>query len=432
MMMKNNRLTAFSLLSLALVLLYIIVFFVLIKPFTSNVSSFGTSPVLNLVSSSQGYTLIAPYNRIANANPNFKGSIYLLDLLGKPVHTWTVSKQPLYSQLRSNGNLLVTMEAPKYSKPFPPGGNTGTIQELDWNSKVVWQYSNEAMHHDFIILPNGHLMVALWERLPSYLANQINGGTPDTTLHGTVFSDEIAEIDRQGEIIWTWHAADHLNPTTDSLGSLMPQFAWTYTNGMAYMPHNPIDGTEALLISMRSLSTVFIVRKNDGTILWRSTKGMLNTQHDPTVLKNGNIQVFDNGFSREPNPFPAYGSRVVEINPKTNQIVWQFDGGKGVIDKVRFFAPIVGGAQRLPNGNTLITDGPKGHVFEVTKDKKVVWDMISPYTTQQTGPFPNNFLFKSRRYTSSEVAFPRTLKPSIATTLYKISSLLSPLYNFWK
>jgi len=412
-----------------IILLYILLYFVFYKPFDTRYSSTHQSPIIGLSQESPGYTLIAPYNRIVNENPNFKGKIYLLDLLGHPVHTWTVSKQPFYSQLRKNGNLLVTMEAPSYSHVVPPGGNTGTIQELDWNSNIIWEYKNEYMHHDFVDLPNGNLLLSLWEKTPEQIADQIKGGTDNTRLNNTVFSDEIVELNHKGQIIWSWHSYDHLDPSIDVLGSEMPQFAWTYTNGMTYTPHNAIDGTEAFVVSMRSLNEVMIVRKSDGKIIWRSPKDMLNTQHDPTNLPNGNIMVFDNGFARMPNPFPSFGSRVVEIDPRTDKIVWKFDGGDGVIDKVRFFAPIVGGAQRLPNGNTLITDGPKGHIFEITKGKKVVWDLINPYTTPQTGAFPNNFLFKSRRYSESEIKWPVKLPPPINKVEYSLYSFLSPLYN---
>ncbi len=169
-------------------------------------------------------------------------------------------------------------------------------------------------------------------------------------------------------------------------------------------------------------------RKSDGEIIWRSPKGMLHAQHDPTLLSNGNILVFDNGLDKNPDPFPSYGSRVVEINPKTNKVEWQFEGGKGVIDKVRFYAPIVSGAQRLQNGNTLITDGPKGHIFEVTENGEVVWDFISPYTTIQTGSFPNNFLFKARRYTENDVEFPSRIKNPVDPVKYGLYQFLNGIY----
>lgn len=417
-----------SLLIATIAILYVISYFLVYKPLNKTSSIFNGSPIINLDKISQGYTLISPYNRVLSDNPNQISKIYLLDLFGNSVHQWSTQHQALYSSLMMNGDLLVRMELPKYSQFLPPGGNTGLLQRLDWQSKVIWEYKNERMHHDVAPMPNNDILVALWEKTPPAIASQVQGGTPNTEFQETIWSDELAEVNPKGEIVWSWHSYEHLDPQKDELGSLMPRYAWTYTNGLSYMEHNPIDGTEGFLVSMRSLSTVFIVRKSDGEILWRSPKDMLNTQHDPTLLPNGHILVFDNGLDRVPNPFPAYSTRVVEIDPKENKIVWQFDGGEGAIDKVHLFAPIVGSAQRLSNGNTLITDGPRGHIFEVTQEKKVVWDLVSPYYTYQTGPFPNNFLFKIRRYTANEVKFPQNIAPAFNETSYALYKILSKIY----
>ncbi len=34
--------------------------------------------------------------------------------------------------------------------------------------------------------------------------------------------------------------------------------------------------------------------------------------------------------------------------------------------------------QKLPNGNVLVTSTHHGHLFEVTPDKRIVWDYVSP------------------------------------------------------
>lgn len=410
-----------------LVIFYIGVYVFIYKPDDTHYSTFNTSSVLAKDKVSSGYTLIAPYNRLLNDDPQWVGNIYLLDMLGKPVHTWKTKKQVLYSVLKTNGNLLMVMESPKYTVFYPPGGNTGTIQELTWDSKVVWEYKNEAMHHDVVPLKNGNVVVALWEKTPEEITQRVLGGE-QSPLDNVLWSDEIVEIDRKGKIVWSWHSYEHLDPELDTIGTMIPKYAWTVTNGISHVEKNPIDGQEAYLISMRSISTVFLIRKKDGEIIWRSPKGMLNTQHDPTLLPNGNILVFDNGFYREPSPHASFGSRAVEINPKTNKIVWQFDGGKGVIDKVRFYAPIVGGAQRLENGNTLITDGTRGHLFEVTKSGEVVWDFVSPYLTHSTGPFPNNFLFKTRRYGEKQITWPEKISEALNEDAYNLHKLLKNIY----
>lgn len=409
-------------------ILYLLLFYVFIDPLNDRLSIFNSSPIRNASKIYIGYTLVNPYNNILNTNPTNKGYIYLLDLFGREVHTWTAERQVLSSKLTRDATLVITMETPHYSQIYPGGGNTGVLQKLDWNSHVQWQYINDAMHHDFALMNNGDIAIALWERTPPAIERAIKGGVPDTELNGHIWSDEIVELNPSGNVIWSWHSYEHLDPAIDIIDPNLARSGWTYINGMFYVPKNPIDGEEAFVVSMRAIDTVFIIRKRDGAIIWRSPKGMLNTQHDPTVLANGDILVFDNGFTRIPVAAPIYGSRVLEINPKTNKIVWSFDGGPGVMDKLMFYAPLVGGAQPLPNGNILITDGPKGHIFEVTKKGEIVWDLINPYTSKITGSFPTDFLFKTRRYSTDVVNFPKTLAPPFSPILYFIYNILRPFY----
>ncbi len=44
-----------------------------------------------------------------------------------------------------------------------------------------------------------------------------------------------------------------------------------------------------------------------------------------------------------------------------------------------FFSPRMGNAQRLPNGNTLITESSFGRFFEVTREGEVVWEYVNPF-----------------------------------------------------
>ena len=131
---------------LCIVILYIFTYFSFYKPLNNHYSSFNSIPILDDKKISQGYTLIAPYNRMLTDNPKLISKIYLLDLFGNAVHTWSSKHQALNSILKPNGNLLVISELPKYSVFYPPGGNTGTVSELDWNSKAVWEYKNERIH----------------------------------------------------------------------------------------------------------------------------------------------------------------------------------------------------------------------------------------------------------------------------------------------
>ena len=73
---------------------------------------------------------------------------------------------------------------------------------------------------------------------------------------------------------------------------------------------------------------------------------------------------------------PRYNySRVIEVDRVTKEIVWEYRDDP----PHAFFSAYISGAQRLPNGNTLITEGAYGRIFEVTPELEVVWEYINPY-----------------------------------------------------
>ena len=370
-------------------------------------SSMGGSPVIDKNNIEKGYVLLAHYSRFKELNNS--GVVYLSDMLGKPVHTWKTEYQPLYTMLKKNGNIVVSLIIPGSDKDFPGGGRSGILQELDWNGNVVWQYQNNLLHHDFEVLPNGNIAALLWERVPKGISKNIKGGIPQTEFQGDVWSDNIIEIDQHGDIVWSWHAYEHLDFNDDTLGEITPRSQWTHANSIRYLEKNPFDQKEAFLVSFRFLDKVILINKNNSNVIWKSPNTIFSHQHDATLLLNGNILVFDNNMPARQNPAFFSGSRVVEINPKTNKIEWEFKAGETGGERASLNAAVTSGAQRLSNGNTLIIDGPKGHLFQINSDKKLVWDFISPFGTYSTGPWPNNFLFKSRLYKKDEINWPEKI-----------------------
>jgi outer membrane protein assembly factor BamB len=127
--------------------------------------------------------------------------------------------------------------------------------------------------------------------------------------------------------------------------------------------------------------------------------GQIIGQHNPHIIPQGlsgagNLLVFDNGGASGygfPNPAAPDGrdsvrrgnSRVVEVNPVTFEKVWEYSVAGA--ESYRFFSHYVSGAQRLVNGNTMITEGADGRIFEVTPMGEIVWEYVSPYFTQNGG-----------------------------------------------
>ena len=94
---------------------------------------------------------------------------------------------------------------------------------------------------------------------------------------------------------------------------------------------------------------------------------------------------------------------MIEVDPSTSEIAWQYQGDP----PISFYSYHISGAERLPNGNTLICEGTFGRLFEVTPDRQLVWEYINPFFAVPTGQ-PNaperNAVFRAFRYSEEEVA----------------------------
>lgn len=103
--------------------------------------------------------------------------------------------------------------------------------------------------------------------------------------------------------------------------------------------------------------------------MW-ATLGPWRLQHDADFLNNGNLLVFDNVGHLG----VGGGSRVIEFDPESLGIVWEYAGDK----RRPLYSEQRSGQQRLPSGNTLIVESDFGRMLEVTPDKRVVWEFLNP------------------------------------------------------
>jgi outer membrane protein assembly factor BamB len=127
-------------------------------------------------------------------------------------------------------------------------------------------------------------------------------------------------------------------------------------------------------------------------VIWSWGQGEISGPHDATLLPNGNVLVFDNGLRRK-------WSRVVEVDPRTNEIEWSYQAP----NPKEFYTSARGAAQRLPNGNTLITDSGAGRAFEVTSEGELVWDFVSP---NRDADGERSVIVRTRRVQRSEGSEP--------------------------
>lgn len=116
-------------------------------------------------------------------------------------------------------------------------------------------------------------------------------------------------------------------------------------------------------------------------------------QHDAQMLDNGHVLVFANGTYAS----DLHHSQIWEIDPSSNEVVWCY---KALDNPQGFFSPHVGGCQRLQSGNTLVCEGAKGCLFEVTPSGAVVWEYVCPYFNDVQNFGMINWLFRARHYAS--------------------------------
>jgi outer membrane protein assembly factor BamB len=128
-----------------------------------------------------------------------------------------------------------------------------------------------------------------------------------------------------------------------------------------------------VLISIRNLDLIVIFDVEKEKFVWKWGPGIIDDQHDAKMLDNDNILLFDNGYQR------GY-SRIIELNALTGEIVWEYKAKK----PEDFYSPRRGVCQRLPNGNTLITESDRGRVFEVTYSGEIVWEFYNPEVKEDT------------------------------------------------
>jgi len=261
-----------------------------------------------------------------------------------------------------------------------------------------------------------------------------------------LLDDVIYEVNWDGDIIWEWVCSEHFdemdfseaaknamarNPTMvvgegqigdwmhmNSVSTLGPN-RWFDEGDKRFHPDNIIwDGRQTNIIA--------ITDKESGKIVWQvgpdydrnpalRKMGWIIGQHHAHMIPRGlpgagNILVFDNGgFSGygSPNPGAPTGhndalrdySRIIEFDPVTLKVVWQYSYVEaGYLPKMNnsdFYSPLISSAQRLPNGNTLITEGSLGRIFEVTKGYEIVWEYISPYYGINNNA---NFVYRAYRF----------------------------------
>jgi hypothetical protein len=325
-----------------------------------------------------GYILFAPAGG---------SECYLLGGRGDIVHQWRLpGKLGNYGQLLENGNLLVSIKPAGATKL---AAAAGWLLEINPKGDIVWEHTDLLQHHDFNRTNDDNILYLAWEFTPSKEAGRVRGGAPNSDhKDGGIYEDVLREVDRDGKIVWEWKLKDHFPYGKYPLRPTANRHEFAHANAC----HIQEDGN--ILVSFRLLDLIILVNRKTSKIDWEMQDRSWGGQHDCQRLDNDNIILFANG-SEQPTP---EHSRVLEINPSSREIVWQYKGQPAVT----FYSPRVSSVQRMANGNTFICEGMHGRMFEVTQAGEIVWEYVSPFYNT-VSPFGiTNQIFKARKYSKKD------------------------------
>ena len=436
--------------------------------FAGSLSAQNTVGLLDYVPSQsyEGYNLVYPFGQ---------STAFLLNMCGEIVHQWEddADFRPGASCiLLENGNLVRAKRPNDVSNdPIWAGGGGATIDIVDWDNNPVWSYTmnNEdfRFHHDIAVTDDGTILAIAWESFS--LQESVDAGRDTAKIsEGEVWSEVIFEIDPEtDEIIWEWHAWDHLvqdyDPDMANYGVIADNPRLIDLNydfwedGRADWLHfNSIDYDEILdqiIISVPTFGELWIIDHSTTTAEAATGSGGLGMHGGDLLYRWGNPQTYGAGTPDDQKLFfqhdlhwindhldftyPDYGkiavfnNRVGEDYSTANVITqpwdeyeweytWDSNDGWGPEDfSLTIMHPditalnsdIVSGVQFMPNGNALICSGRPGYSFEVTPDNEVVWEYITPIdfgspAAQYDTLAPNsNITFRMERYPTDFPAF---------------------------
>ncbi|MGB5700608.1 aryl-sulfate sulfotransferase [Muriicola sp.] len=354
------------------------------------------------------------YDGLILVNDAGNNRAFLMDKEAKLVHEWPLSnKLGNDAFLEADGRLLASLETddPKITL----GGQGGILQFIAADGSIEWNfnYSSEAAetHHDAELLPNGNVLAMVWERRTQEVA--ANAGSNSQV---DIFPEAIIEVDpNTDEIVWEWHAWDHIiqdyDITKDNFGDVAanPQLIdlnyvtiangdIMHANGLAY------DAVkDVIYLSVNFFHEVWVIDHSTSTeeasgseggnygkggdLLYRfgnpqaykNTAGerLFRNNHFPNLLQDdhlGNMLIFTNGAELEQSTvYELQLPDVFSLEPNTDnepEVVWSFTDPD-------LYAPKVSGAVLLPNGNRMIAEGDYG-IWEVTEAGEVVWKFSAP------------------------------------------------------
>ncbi|WP_378177810.1 aryl-sulfate sulfotransferase [Aquimarina sp. SS2-1] len=435
--------------------------------FISSVNTFSQNTIgttLNTEAALNGYTL---FSSRSTSTPSIT---YLINNCGEIVNQWSSNFRTFgVDYLTENGDLYSNHFDDQSTLNLR--GNTGRIEKKDWNNNLLWGFTysdtDYSFHHDYVVMPNGNILMMVAYRMTETEAID-SGRNPSLLSEGELYNEKIIEIQPigvdGGQIIWEWSAWDHLiqdfDPSKNNFGIIKDNpekidINFTGTSGstadwlhLSSMDYNP--ELDQIIFSSPRISEFYIIDHSTTTAEAATSSGGNSGKGGDILYRWGNPQIYDQGTSADQKTFGQHTvhwipkglndedkilfynnakggdySSVEIINPPIDQngnysytpntAYAPIDAEWSYTDPTspqNLYSPLISSAYRLPNGNTLITEGTSGHILEIDANENTVWDYITPYRNDvilsqgetNTGA-QVSWIFRAKRYPYNYAGF---------------------------
>jgi hypothetical protein len=317
------------------------------------------------------------YNFYASRKQN---GARLIDMDGRAVYEWSTREKGAWQhvELMPNGDVFVIVKDQRLAR-------------YDKDSNRVWTVRGR-FHHDlwmfegqiYVLSRAPRIVPAIHPSVPT-LVDVIQVRSPDdgSLIREISIFDAIAKSP-YGFLLPSI-AQESRSAKKGYLDVLHTNHVEVFDGALA--DRHPMYSKGNILISMRNINAIAILDGDTSEVVWIWGPTNLTFQHHPALLRNGNILLFDNGLKR---------SRVIEINPLSRRVEWQYAPRSG------FYSQNRGSIQRLPNGNTLITESDRGYVIEVTPKKQVVWKFANPIVNKKK---EREAIWRMKRFAPGSLTF---------------------------
>jgi hypothetical protein len=290
----------------------------------------------------------------------------LMDMQGTVLHTW---RYPPWYEWHDEPPVRWASDGAYWRRAhLLPNGDVLAIYDglglikVDKDGTLLWAYDGRA-HHDLDLVDDGSIYL---------LTRELDTRYPDVLEGRPVVEDYVVVLDQGGNVVRRVSILKSLiNSEYASYLDLATREDLFHTNSVEVLDgrlagRSPAFKAGNVLVCLRNIDAIAVLDIELESVVW-ALRGMWKMPHDPTVLENGNMLLFDNQGHRD-------FSKVIEFDPFTQDLLWAYKGD----EMNRFRSSILGASQRLPNGNTLITESLGGRAFEVTRENEIVWEFVNP------------------------------------------------------